>query len=297
MEADIKKLNFDESDYPPLLRNAVNPPKNIFVRGGFSVFKKPIVAIVGTRKATQEGIKFARETAEDFVRIGFAVVSGLAYGVDAAAHEGALQAGGLTIAVLAHGLNMTYPKNHENLAREMVAKGGAVVSEYEADTPPYQNQFLDRNRIIAGLSLATLVIEAPIHSGALATARYAAEAGREVFVLPGPYYSKNYEGSHELIRKGARLITSFQNLKEDLAAITDLYPDIVFNDEVRETADELNDDEKIVLEAIDKLSGEARVDTLIEMIKLEPQELSRVITNLILNDKIIETANGLTIRR
>jgi DNA processing protein len=221
----------------------------------------------------------------------------LAYGIDSAAHKGALETEGLTAAVVAHGLNMIYPKIHQNLAAEIIKKGGVIISEYDPETPPYQHQFLERNRIIAGLAIATIVVEAPIHSGSLATARYAAEAGREVFVTPGPHYSKNYEGSHDLIRKGARLVASFEHLKEDLAAIADQNQDINLVEELKEEVAELSAQEKLVLDMIVKMNGKATIDSLAEITKLKPQALSSIITTLILTDKIAEVRGNFVIKK
>jgi DNA processing protein len=211
----INKLNFTEKDYPPLLREIVNPPQHLNYLGTLPPKDAKMIAIVGTRKATSEGKRIAKKIAKK-LSAHFIVVSGLALGIDAAAHEGALEGGGKTVAVLANGLSKIYPSSNENLAKKILEKGGCIFSEYEKDMPPLPHQFLERNRIISGLSVATVVIEAPERSGALVTARNAAEQGREVFVIPGPADHPNYRGSHLLIRKGARLVASAENILEDL---------------------------------------------------------------------------------
>lgn len=212
----IAEINIKDKNYPPLLREISNPPEKIFVRGEFPNFNLPWIAIVGTRKATRDGIELARKVAKALAERGFIIVSGLAMGIDTAAHNGALVGGGPTVAVLGNGIDTIYPAQNENLANKILLNNGAIISEYETDTPAYKNQFLERNRIVAGLCIATIVVEAPQKSGALVTARLAAEAGREVFVFPGLAGHPQYAGSHALIRDGARLVNSIDNILEDL---------------------------------------------------------------------------------
>ncbi len=171
---------------------------------------------MGTRKATSQGRFIAKEIAKKLSEMGMVIVSGLAMGIDTAAHEGALAGAGRTIAVLACGLDNIYPRQNENLAKKIIGTGGAVISEYPVGTEAFKNQFLERNRIVSGLCIATIVVEAPRESGALVTARLAAEQGREVFVFPGPTNHPNYHGSHKLIRDGARLVSSIDDILEDL---------------------------------------------------------------------------------
>ena len=172
------------------------------------------IAIVGTRRATPDGKSTARRFAAELARAGIVIVSGLAFGVDAAAHEGCLDAEGKTVAVLACGLANIYPRNNEPLAKKILAQGGAIISEYPPDMPAYPSRFLERNRIVSGLSKGTLVIEAPERSGSLATARFALEQNRDVFVVPGPIAHPNFKGSHALIRQGAELVTTPEDILE-----------------------------------------------------------------------------------
>ncbi len=190
----IKIISSNNRLFPKLLKEIPSAPKKIYVLGNLPDLSddSPIIAIVGTRKATDYGKRLAKEISQKLSEMGAIIVSGLAMGIDTAAHEGAVAAKGKTIAVLANGLNSIYPAQNENLAKKILEFGGAIISEYEPATPAYQNQFLERNRIVSGLSIATIVIEAPDRSGSIATARLAAKQGREVFILPGPTNHPNY---------------------------------------------------------------------------------------------------------
>lgn len=245
------------------------------------------IAIVGTRKATHEGISIARDIARQCAKNGLTVVSGLALGIDGAAHEGALDAGGKTIAVLANGLDTVYPRQHESLAMRMIEKGGALISEYPEGSPAYPNQFLERNRIVAGISLATVVIEAPERSGSIATARIAAEAGREVFVIPGSVTSINYRGSHTLIRNGARLIRSADDMFEDLG-FQGLFAPITKH--TIETSAE-----HVILEALETARTPLSVDHIVELTGLEPHVVQEKLTLLALDGCIIEISGKFTV--
>src|SRR3989339_275158 len=217
---DIKKIighvSFDDSRYPALLKEIPDPPTRLFCRGQLPHPDSICIAIIGTRKATTQGKAMAQRIARDLAASGIVIVSGLAMGIDTVAHKGALEASGKTIAVLANGLDNVYPAQNTSLANDLLAHGGAILSEYPAGTPAYPNQFLERNRIVSGLCVATIVVEAPERSGTLATARFALEQGREVFVVPGPADHPNYIGSHRLIRDGARLVTAASDIYEDL---------------------------------------------------------------------------------
>jgi DNA processing protein len=198
-------LGCHHPDYPALLLRAPNPPLALFVAGDPSRLWHPSVAIVGTRGPTPAGIAHAAEFARALARSGLAVTSGLAAGIDTAAHEATLASDGITVAVLGTGPDVAYPRGNARLLAR-IASGGAVVSEHLPGTGPLASHFPSRNRIIAGLSLATLVIEAAWQSGALITARLAAEAGRDVFALPGSIRNPMARGCHRLIREGAGLV-------------------------------------------------------------------------------------------
>lgn len=200
-------IGWQDSDYPPLLRRIGSPPLALFVAGDAMLLWHPAVAVVGSRGPTVGGRDNARSFARALAAAGFGVTSGLAAGVDRAAHEAALDTGGITVAVLGTGPDVPYPQGHAALLARVTA-AGAVVSEHPPGTDARREHFPSRNRIIAGLTLGTLVIEAASRSGALITARLAADAGREVFALPGSIHNPMARGCHRLIRDGAALVES-----------------------------------------------------------------------------------------
>ncbi len=200
-------IDWSQADYPPLLRRIPSPPPMLFVDGDAGLLWRPTVAIVGSRAATAGGCTNAAMFADALARNGLCIASGLAAGIDAAAHEATLQADGATVAVLGTGPDIAYPVRNRPLL-ERVAAHGCVVSEHLPGTGPLRQYFPSRNRILAGLSLGTLVIEAAERSGALITARLSAEVGREVFALPGSIHNPMARGCHRLIREGALLVES-----------------------------------------------------------------------------------------
>jgi DNA processing protein len=213
--ADRALVTLGDPAYPPMLLEAADPPLMLFVRGRVGLLRQASLAIVGSRSPTAQGSDNARAFATELSGAGLTVVSGLAHGIDAAAHEGALCGPGSTIAVVGTGLDQVYPRSHADLARR-IAAAGAVVSEYPPGTPPLAAHFPQRNRIIAGLSRGTLVVEAALRSGSLITARLAAESGREVFAIPGSIHSPQSRGCHALIRQGAKLVETAQDIVEEL---------------------------------------------------------------------------------
>jgi DNA processing protein len=215
-------IPFDDSDYPERLKHIPHPPFLLRVVGDRLALKVPHLAIVGSRKATQQGLQLAKVYAKGVVESGLGVVSGLARGIDAAAHEGALCGNGVTIAVLAHGLHRLYPKEHLSLARTILDNEGAIVSEYPLYQDPTKRAFVARNRIISGLSLGVFVVEASIKSGSLSTARYALDQGREVFALPGTIHSPLTKGCHVLIREGAVLVENVEHILSEISLREDL---------------------------------------------------------------------------
>jgi DNA processing protein len=219
-EHGIDVLTEAAGDYPRPLRQIHDPPGVLFRRGEPQPQDELAVAIVGTRHATRYGLAQAERLAGSLARTGFTVVSGLARGIDAAAHRGALAAGGRTIAVLASGLLEIYPPEHEKLADE-VAASGYIISESPPRMVPLSGAFPQRNRIISGLSVGTIVVEAPDRSGALITARHAYEQGREVFAVPGPVDSRMSRGCHALIRDGAKLVESIDDVLSELGPLAE----------------------------------------------------------------------------
>jgi DNA processing protein len=210
-------VKWTDSEYPENLRHIPDPPAYLFVRGTALAEERGCVAIVGARAASDAGRAMARRLGLELAAKGFSVVSGLARGIDAEAHQGALDAGGRTIAVLACGIDIIYPPEHRPLADSIVAKGGALMSELPIATPPFGENFPDRNRIIAGLSLGTVIVEAAEKSGSLITARCALEQNRQVFAVPGSPISHRARGSNRLLKEGARLVECAEDVIEDLA--------------------------------------------------------------------------------
>lgn len=201
----IEKLPISDVRYPELLRQIYDPPRVLYYVGNLAALERPRVAIVGTRRMTGYGESQAFKFARELSARGICVVSGLAYGIDKAAHEGALEGPGGTIAVVAQGIPELQPAAHVELARRIVAKGGLLLSENEAGTQVYKSDYLVRNRIIAGLCKATLIVEAPFKSGAMNTAKHAYDNGREVLCLPGRIMDTNCEGTNALLQRGAHL--------------------------------------------------------------------------------------------
>ncbi|MFT7371494.1 MAG: DNA processing protein [Oleiphilaceae bacterium] len=204
-------LSIEDSDYPYRLKEIYCPPPVIYVKGCLDAFDQPAVALVGSRNASISGAQNAFSFARDFALAGFCVYSGLALGIDAAAHQGALYANGATCAVLGTGLDVIYPKQHIKLAEEITEKG-VLISEMNLGAKPVPANFPRRNRIISGLSQGVLVVEASLKSGSLITASYAVEQNRDVFALPGPIDSPVSKGCHALIKQGARLVETVDDI-------------------------------------------------------------------------------------
>ncbi len=207
------------SEYPPLLKSVFAPPPLLFVRGDLLPCHQGAVAMVGSRSYSPYGRRVAEEVARDLAQAGKSVVSGLARGIDTSAHQAALKAGGHTVGVLGCGLDVAYPPENRELIEEMAQKG-AVLSEFLLGTPPAAGNFPVRNRVISGLAQAVVVVEAGRKSGSLITARHALDQGREVFAVPGPVGSPQSEGCHDLIRQGARLLSSAVDLLEPGALLS-----------------------------------------------------------------------------
>ncbi len=210
-------LPFNDARYPARLNSIADAPLALFVAGDPEALSLPQLGIVGSRNPTSGGLEHARDFAAHLSRSGLVITSGLALGIDAAAHEGALSAGGLTLAVLGTGPDQIYPLRHQALAARIV-QSGALLSEFPPGTPALAEHFPRRNRLISGMSLGILVVEAALRSGSLITARLAMEQGREVFAIPGSVHNPLAKGCHRLIRDGAKLVESVQDIFEELGA-------------------------------------------------------------------------------
>jgi len=213
-EAGATILTMGDSRYPSLLREVHAPPPVLFVRGSGDALRGPCVAVVGSRRSTSYGRQAARMLAAGLVERGFTVVSGMARGIDGAAHSAALEKGGKTVAVLGCGVDVVYPSEHRGLY-EAVERAGALVSEFPMGAAPDPHHFPQRNRVISGLSLGVVVVEADLKSGALLTAQHALEQGREVFAVPGPITSERSRGTNRLIQEGAKLVQTVEDVVEE----------------------------------------------------------------------------------
>mgnify|MGYP004509106481 FL=1 len=217
----IEEIIINSKEYPEKLKNIYNPPLKLYVLGNKQLLNQKSIAIVGARKATEYGKKMAYKFSKELAEMGINVISGLAKGIDAYAHLGTIQAQskvinsgkiGKTIAVMGSGFNNIYPKENIELARKIIKSGGCIITEYSAETKPEKLNFPKRNRIISGLSNGVLVVEANKTSGALITADFALEQGKEVFALPGDITKEQSEGCNELIKDGANIITNSQEI-------------------------------------------------------------------------------------
>lgn len=215
----IKMLYVHDEDYPYRLKEITSPPKVLFVLGSTGFNTENIISVVGTRRCTQSGMEFCRKFIEELSPLfpDLWVVSGLAYGIDSVAHSAAISAGRPTGAVLAHGLDTLYPAAHRNLAKEIIARGGALISEYPSGVTPFRSRFLERNRIVASLSDATLVVESEVKGGAMSTANTAFSFNREVFAVPGRPSDAMSSGCNHLIHKNkAHILTNVSDFIEDM---------------------------------------------------------------------------------
>jgi DNA processing protein len=213
--AGVQAITWEDNRYPKLLRHIANPPAVLYMRGELRPEDELAVAVVGTRLPSPYGRQVAQKLAGELAAKGVTIASGLARGIDAEAHRAAIAAGGRTMAVLGSGLDVMYPREHAGLARD-VAQHGAVLSDYPLGTKPDAVHFPARNRIVSGLSLGTIVIEAGDTSGALITARFAGEQGRDVFAVPGSIFSKQSLGVHRLLQDGAKLVATVQDVLDEL---------------------------------------------------------------------------------
>ncbi|MSP86361.1 MAG: DNA-protecting protein DprA [Methylotenera sp.] len=204
-----------DSDYPKALLEISDPPPLLYAKGCLALLNQPSIAIVGSRNASVQGEKNAEAFAQGLCEYGLCIISGMALGIDGAAHRGALSANGATIAVVGTGLDIVYPAKHRDLAHK-IAEHGLIISEFHLGTPSKPQNFPKRNRIISGLSLGCLVVEANLQSGSQITARLSAEQGREVFAIPGSIHSPMSKGCHQLIKQGAKLVDSLQDIVEEL---------------------------------------------------------------------------------
>lgn len=274
----FQKISLKDEKYPSLLKEITKPPEEIYYRGDVTLLDSPAIAIVGSRKTSSYGSTITKLFTNTLAINGLTIVSGLALGTDALAHKETLAVQGKTIAVLGSGINEIAPKTNLKLAEDIINSGGLVISEFEPDTPPYPGNFPQRNRIIAGLSLGTLVTQAAKRSGALITAYYALEQNREVFTVPGSIFDQNSQGPNQLIKAGAQVVTS----PDEILNALEMNHSLNF---IKPQAE--SEEEELIMDIlkheplhIDKIVRLARLDTYKVSSTLSTLELKGVIKDL-----------------
>jgi DNA processing protein len=290
----ISLLVDSDPRYPRDLREIPDPPGILFARGELIPQDALGIAIVGTRHATTYGLDQAEKLAGGLSRAGLTIISGLARGIDACAHRAALAAGGRTVAILGSGVMNIYPPEHDRLAEEVIAHG-ALLSEHPPQSPPLAGAFPQRNRIITGMSLGVIVVEANLRSGALISARHAMEQGREVFAVPGRVDSRTSQGCHRLIRDGAKLVECVDDVLEELGPLSAAVPAGAGDGEVRHPGElVLNDQEQVVLQAIE--SSPTTIEQVIAACELPVQRVLATISVLEMR-KLVRRLGANTVQR
>jgi DNA processing protein len=279
-------LTLADDAYPHSLRNIVDPPPVVWLSGDAALLHHPSLAIVGSRRASPQGLQDARAFAKLLGEGGLTIVSGLALGIDGAAHEGALGTLGRTIAVLAHGLDRIYPPEHRGLGHR-IAQEGLLLSEYPLQTSALKYHFPERNRIISGLSQGVLVVEASVGSGSLITAQHALEQGREVMAIPGSIHSPFSKGCHQLIRQGATLVETVHDVWSQLAPV--LHQHATERVLSSALADPISENEP-VLQALQ--AGIAGVDEIVSFTCLTPSQVSSILGQEELAGRVVRLSDG-----
>lgn len=268
-----KLLTLADDDYPPLLRQVENAPTVLYVKGALKPEDELALAIVGTRKASNYGAQAAYKFAQQLVSNGITIISGLAQGIDTAAHKGALDGGGRTVAVIGCGLDIVYPRENQKL-HDAIIENGAVISEFPIGTPPDARNFPQRNRVISGMALGVLVAEAPERSGAIITATAAAEQGREVFAIPGNIFNKASGGTNRLIQDGAKLVMKV----EDILAELNIAHDTIQTRIKTERIMPVSEDEKRLMQQL--TADPIHIDDLVRLCGLPIQTIHSTLTML-----------------
>lgn len=271
--------------FPAALWLLPDTPSTLYTKGVFS-FHTPRIAIVGTRKASQDSIKLAKQFSASLTKWGCVIISGLAYGIDTAAHEGALENNGVTWAIMATGLDTIYPPRNHSLALSILNQGGCLWSEYPEETPSYPSHFLARNRIISALSDAVVIIEAPNKSGAMTTAAWAKQLSIPLFVTPGPATAPSFGGSHRLIQQGASLVTKPEEIAHQLGITSQTQTQ-------QQLA--LSSHQQTIITALKNNGGALHIDKIIEITTLSPHIVTKELTVLSLNDCVTKTENTYTL--
>lgn len=283
-------ITISDTMYPSRLKNIATSPKGIFIEGNIECLSKPCIAIIGTRKPTLFSQNLTEKWAKILSNAGIVVISGLALGIDAAAHRGALQGNAKTIAVLGCGLQVNYPKQHQALKKSIIDQGGCIISEYPPDTPPHPRNFPHRNRIISGLSDGVLVIEAAMKSGSLITARIAAEQGKEVMAVPGNIQNSMTKGCHWLIRQGATLVSSIEDVAECLKQTITLAQTNVQVDNIKQGDPVLAKKERTILDHIQEYP--TSIDEIVINSRLAFHDVCSILINLEISGHLEKVAGG-----
>jgi DNA processing protein len=276
-EAGARIVPFNDPNYPLRLRMISDPPPFLYIKGEIRKEDEKAVAVVGSRSASDYGVRITRQLCQGLAALGFTVVSGMARGIDGVSHETALGANGRTIAVLGSGVDVVYPPEHEELYRKM-SQHGAIVSELPIGTPPFSYNFPSRNRLISALSLGVVVVEATEKSGSLITAALALEQGREVFAVPGEAGASRSRGTHRLIRQGAKLVENVEDIVEEIA------PQILVRGKLAQKAlsvslpSNMGPEAKKIFELI--LERPLQIDEVIQASGLSPAKVSEVLLDL-----------------
>ena len=276
-------IRFGDEGYPELLAAIHSPPPILYVRGTIEPKDRVAVAIVGSRQASQYGSAMAEQISGELAERGVTIVSGMARGIDAAAHRSALRAAGRTIAVLGCGLGVTYPPEHAELA-DQIAEQGALISEFPIFTPPKPGHFPQRNRIISGLARGIVVIEAGLKSGALITANYALEQGRDVFAVPGQVTSRSSRGCHQLIKAGAKLTEGWEDILEEIEL--QMTPGSQVVRDPTPVSRSLAQEEILIIDAME--AGPMQIDDLIGRTQLPAGQMASLLLSLMLKGMIEE---------
>lgn len=283
-------LTLSDPRYPALLKEIPDPPPILYVRGDPSILDQLQLAMVGSRNPSAGGKQIAHDFAQSLSHNGFTITSGLALGIDAASHQGALDADGHTIAVAGTGLDRIYPARHRKLGHDILEKG-VIVSEFAPGTPPIASNFPRRNRIISGLSVGTVVVEAALKSGSLITARLAAEQGREVFAIPGSIHNPLSQGSHSLIQQGAKLTNQISDIFEELTHLIPLFSTHQNSTPVPPNSSQINHHPFLENIGFEPIS----IDTLVECSGLTAEAVSSMLLTLELQG-IVTSSGGLFCR-
>jgi DNA processing protein len=284
IQKDIGYVTIFDKEYPKLLKTTNDYPVILYIRGDISAINRKAIAVVGSRKYTNYGKSATLKIVKECASSGLCIVSGLALGIDTYAHQGALAVGGITVGVLGCGLDRIYPASNYQLGKDMLASKGAIISEYPPGTIPNKFNFPMRNRIVAGMTLGTLVVEAATESGALITAYQALDYNRDVFAVPGNIDSEVSAGTNKLIQAGAKLVTSGEDVLVELGIKSKM------SEESAKVAEPENEEEKLIYEIL--RTGEKLVDQIIHESKMNIVEINSTITMMELKGLIVNSGGG-----